>query len=37
MIIFKSEEQLKTGLYVSIEGDLPENIIVINEEEKKLP
>ena len=35
--IFKSKEQLKTGLYVSIEGDLPENIIVINEEEKKLP
>ena len=36
--IFKSEEQLKTGLYETIKADLPENdIIVISEEEKKLP
>ena len=35
--IFESEEQLKDGLYETIKADLPENIIVINEEEKKLP
>lgn len=35
--IYESEEQLKKGLYLNIVGDLPENIIVINEEEKKLP
>ena len=36
--IFKSEEQLKTGLYETIKADLPENdIIVIIEEKKKLP
>ena len=35
--IFESEEQLKKGLYLNIKADLPGNIIVINEEEKKLP
>ena len=35
--IFESNEQLKNGLYENIKADLPENIIVINEEEKKLP
>ena len=35
--IFESETQLKTYLYEHIKADLPENIIVINEEEKKLP
>ena len=35
--IFESETQLKTYLYEHIKADLPENIIIINEEEKKLP
>ena len=35
---YESKEQLKNGLYETIKADLPENdIIVINEEEKKLP
>ena len=35
---YESNEQLKDGLYETIKADLPENdIIVINEEEKKLP